>query len=340
MKKTFIVALVLSLAGLGAWEFYCRANGYIAAINDDKALWAKTRGKLDDLTNNDIVVIGSSRAHFNIQLDEWEDETGIRPLMLACDGSTPTPVFRDIVENSSFNGTLIIGVTPSLFFSAPVEEARMWRRPKAMIDHYHTRTYAQRINHFLSLPLQKTFAFLNSAEEEWDDDIDLNSLINRIKIGERLGKPAPPFYNFSYVDDDRNVTMFEKTMNDTAFAATIKRVWMFFGKMAPPPVKDEVLAIYKELIPEFKARGGKVIFVRFPSGGEFRQAENRVLPRDQFWEVLLEQTNTPGYHFEDYEVLNKYDLPEWSHLATPDAKIFTRDLVAILLKDNIISILQ
>lgn len=340
LNKTFFTALILFAFGIMVWEYYCRTQGYIAALNDDKALWAVERGKLKNMTDRNVVILGSSRVHFDIQLDEWETKTGIRPLMLACDGSTPTPIFQDIVDNSDYNGTIVIGVTPTLFFSAPVEQAPMWSRPKIRVDHYYERTWAQRINHFLSIPLEKTFAFLNSSEEEWADDMDLKSMIRRAYKDDRLGEGMPPFYNFSSIDSDRNVFMFEKTVTDTAFAATIQRVWMFFGKNAPPPVKEPIIEIYKDLVAKFEARGGNIIFFRLPSSGGFRHAENMVTPRVQFWDVLLEETKSVGYHFEDYEELNKYDPPEWSHLSTPDAKTFTIDIVSILKNDNNIPNLQ
>jgi hypothetical protein len=337
LRQSFVLALALTLVLLTIWETWTRREGYMAAINDDKALWAVRRAKLGSLTERDVVVIGSSRAHFDIQLDEWEKVTGRRPLMLANDGATPTPVFRDIVENTDFNGTVLIGVSPGLFFSAPVEMAPPWKRAQARVDHYYDRTWAQRANHHLSLPLERTFAFLNASEEDWDDDIDLRSMISRIRTGDRLGKPAPPFYNFSYVDEERNTYMFDKTVTDTAFANSIKRVWMFFGEGAPPPVKDEIISLYQELIMKFRARGGTAIFVRYPSIGDFLEAEKMTTPRDQFWDELLVQTGTPGYHFEDHDVLKQFDIPEWSHLSTPDARIFTTHLAGIMLRDGVLS---
>jgi hypothetical protein len=52
--------------------------------------------------------------------------------------------------------------------------------------------------------------------------------------------------------------------------------------------------------------------------------------------VLLENTGAKGYHFQDYDFMSKYELPEWSHLATPDAKVFTRDLVRQMLSDGVL----
>ncbi|WP_340075859.1 hypothetical protein [Leptobacterium sp. I13] len=334
LKNSLIVASLFVIIFITFWEIYSRANGYIAVVNDDKALWAVNRAKVDHATANDVVIIGSSRAHFDIQLDEWEKAAGVRPIMLASDGTVPAPVLKDIVENTGYKGTLLIGVTPGLFFSPPHDSIFVWRRAQVRNDFFHKRTYAQRLNHVFSVPLQHTFAFLNASEEEWADDIDLKSLLKRVQIGNRTGPKPPPFYNFQSVDLDRNVTMFEKVVTDTAFAGTIKKVWMFFGKNAPPPVKKEVLDYYTPLIKKFEDRGGTVIFSRFPSSGGFREGERIGLPRNEYWDLLLKETGVPGYHFEDYDVLNQFYTPEWSHLATPDAKIYTREFVKILQNDG------
>ena len=60
------------------------------------------------------------------------------------------------------------------------------------------------------------------------------------------------------------------------------------------------------------------------------------IPKKEFWDVLLTETKTPGYHFEDYEELSQFDPPEWSHLSTPDAKLYTRNIISIMLKDQVI----
>ena len=36
--------------------------------------------------------------------------------MLSNDGTTPAPVFKDLVENTDYAGTILIGVSPDLFF--------------------------------------------------------------------------------------------------------------------------------------------------------------------------------------------------------------------------------
>jgi hypothetical protein len=338
LYKSLIIAIIVSIAGLTLWELFWRSQGKIPDINDDKDLWAVQKAKLKKLDKNDFVLTGSSRVLFDIQLDEWEKETGKRPVMLASPGSSPLPVFRDIVEKTDFAGTVIVGVTPGLFFSTTNPMAQPWKRAQSKVDHFYKRTFAQRLNHWLGLPLEKNLAFVSISEEQWDDDIDLRSLLRRIKIGNRTGAiTQPPFYNFSYITVDRNVRMSEKTATDTAFANTIKRVWQFFGKNAPPPDKASTMAYFLDDAAKFQARGGNLILLRCPSSGDLRAAERKFFPRTEYWNELLMQSKARGYHFEDYDQLNQFECPEWSHLSAPDAEVFTRELSRIMISDGVIT---
>jgi hypothetical protein len=79
-----------------------------------KTLWLFKGVIFENLEPEDLVVGGSSKAHFTIQFDEWQQETGVRPVVRAFDGRAPTPVFLDIVENTELNGTNIAGISDQL----------------------------------------------------------------------------------------------------------------------------------------------------------------------------------------------------------------------------------
>ena len=130
----------------------------------------------------------------------------------------------DIVNNTDFKGTVIVGVTPGLLFSTTYPKAMPWERPQAKVNYYQDRTYAQRLNFLLSIPLQQNLAFMSADEEKWADDIDLKALLKRIKIGDRIESKKPPFYNFGEVTIDRNMSMTQRTVTDTAFANSITEV--------------------------------------------------------------------------------------------------------------------
>lgn len=339
LKQSLLIAVTLSVISIVAWEIYWRNQGKIPDLDDDKNLWAVQRARVDDASEKDVLLLGSSRVLFDIQLNEWEKETGVRPIQLACAGASPLPVFHDIVNNTDFKGTVLVGVTPGLFFSTTFPEASPWKRPQTRVDYFEDRTYAQRMNHWLSLPLQKNLAFVSTSEEGWSDDIDLKSLLNTIDIGNRTGKPKdPPFNALQYIDEDRNNPMSEKTATDTAFANSIQRVWKFFimsNKI--PPDKESTTKFFAADAEKFMKRGGNLILLRCPSSGWLKEGEDKFLPRTEFWDPLVKATNAKAYYYEDYEQLKNLTCPEWSHLSAPDARYFTTELVKIMKEDGALS---
>ena len=336
LKLTLIIALTLGVLSLVSWEIYWRSQGKIPDLDDDKNLWAVQRAKVDDASEYDVALLGSSRVLFDIQLNEWQKETGVRPIQLASAGSSPLPIFHDLVNNTNFKGTIVVGVTPGLFFSTTYPEAGPWKRAQNRVDYFEDRTYAQRLNHWLSLPLQKNFVFVSTSEEGWSDDIDLKSLLNNISLNNRTGKPQyPPFETFAYIEEDRNNPMSEKTATDTTFANSIKEAWKFviMGNKNPPE-REATTNFFVADAKKFMDRGGNLILLRCPSSGWIKEGEDKFLSRAEFWDPLVKATNAKAYYYEDYEQLKDLTCPEWSHLSAPDARYFTTELVKIMKDDG------
>src|SRR5690606_13009228 len=336
LKQSLIVAVILALLSITAWEFYWRSQGYFPDLDDDKYLWANTRAKVDKANDDGVVLIGSSRVLFNIQVDKWNQLTGIKPIQLANPGASPLPIFHDIVENSDFKGTIVVGVTEGLFFSTTFPQAGPWRRAASRAEFYNDETYAQKLNFKLGLPLQNTFAFISNDDEDWYDDINLKALLGTVKLPSRTGKPDfPPFYRFQDIDINRNTRMKDRMLTDTAFNNSVKTVWkgMMSGDIPPPDKKGTTEFFLKDL-EKFKARGGKVILLRSPSDGFFKELESKFLPRAEYWDELVTKANVPAYHYQDYEGLSAFETIEWSHLSGPDADKFTENYVNLLIKDN------
>ncbi|GAA4645123.1 hypothetical protein GCM10023115_30830 [Pontixanthobacter gangjinensis] len=323
--------------GVTSWELYWRSQGFMADLDDDDNLWAIHRATVEEATEDDVILIGSSRVYFDLQLDKWEDQTGRRPIQLAIEGTSPLYAFDDLVNNTNFNGTIVVGVTESLFFSTVFPEASPNEKINKRIKYYKDRTYADRLNHSLSIPIQNSMAFVSDVSGV--DGIKLKSLLDEVKIGERVPDPMPPFHVFSSVDESRNLRMTARTATDTAFAGTIKKVWMFFRSASAnfKPEKEATTRFFVENVNKFKERGGKVILIRCPSTGDVRGFEKKVFPREEYWDWLVEKSDVPAYHFEDYESLKNYDCPEWSHLSAEDADSFTQTFVGLLLSDGHIS---
>lgn len=332
--KTLLLALSFSAILLTFWELHCRSSGLLATMEDDKFLWAEKRDLVRDNDPDQVIIIGASRAHFDFQLDEWEEMTGVRPLMLAANGKSPAPVLQDIVNHTAFNGTLVLNITPSLFFIAPHDSVGGWHRAKEWVDFYHNQTWAQRFNHRMAYALQPYFAFLTNGEE---GDPDLKSLLATLPPKGRI-KPGTPFPRFSQVESDRNTIMLTRMETDTAFQKTIQNAWYTFGSKSKRNDKmiDISFSFYLDLINRFKARGGKLILTYNPSDGFYTEMENRVYPRELYYDAFVKQSGCPAYHFADYPQLNQFTPPEWSHLCTPDAKVYTREILAIMKADGVL----
>ena len=360
LKLSLIVTIALTLIGLIIWESYWRSEGYYPNLNDDKALWAMERSKVEKATTEDVVILGSSRAFFDLQVQEWQKCTGRFPFQLASTGSSPLPTFHDIVNNTDFTGIIVIGVAPGLFFSTTQPGAFPWRRAQSKVDYFKSETYAQKLNHRLSIPLQRNLVLISADEEEWYDDIDLKALLYRIELGDRTkGPDFPPFYNFGDVTIPRNMSLSYKTEHDKEFAQKVIDVWNFEPPEPPEPQetstievdtlqvkveekkpewpdKEGTIAYFLEDLETFKKRNGKVVLVRCPSSGVVRQRELKELPREQFWDSLVAVSKVPSYHFEDYNQFKDLSCPEESHLSQKDAEFFTRELIKVLYNDRVL----
>ena len=83
----------------------------------------------------------------------------------------------------------------------------------------------------------------------------------------------------------------------------------------------------KALVDKLHARGGKIVFVRFPMNGDLKAFEDKITPRHAIWDPLIKETAVPGIYFEDYPELASFTCPEWSHLSAGDSVEFTKRLV-------------
>jgi hypothetical protein len=80
-------------------------------------------------------------------------------------------------------------------------------------------------------------------------------------------------------------------------------------------------------VKKLHARGGKIVFVRFPHTGELKKIEGQATPRQGPWERIIKETGAPGIYYSDHPELASFDCPEWSHLSAPDSVEFMKRLV-------------
>jgi hypothetical protein len=328
-----IVAVVLAVLIAGAaWEVCCRSLGYEPTLNDTNDLWAEARRRVEP---ESLVIIGDSRAWFDLDLDELERGFGKRPIQLAQAGSCAYPVLEDLVKDEHFHGTIICSIVPRLYFAPPTSPP--WENATKAVQRYHGQTLAQRLSHEISVPLEQSFAFLKQ------DDLTLDALLKELPIPNRpyalVPPPLPPY--FCSIDRERRARMVENCARPGRLQDRVKNGWIALFTPPPPPsyvpveafgakMNAAVEARYRDTkaaVERLRSRGGKIVFVRFPVTGKLKKLEDEQTPRAKTWDALLQQTSVPGIYFEDFPELAEFNCPESSHLSAGDSVEFTKRLV-------------
>jgi hypothetical protein len=333
-----LIALVIFLVCMTAWEIKVRADGYRPCPNDSSDLWSMARSRVSD-DPDQTVIVGSSRIQFDFDLATWvELQGGETPVQLAMPGTNPMGLLEDLAA-SDFRGNLILGVSPGLWFvpeGEPVELAR------GSVGRFHNWSPSQKVGLRLGLALQGRLAFINA------EDLTLGTLLNRIPLAPRpaaapnMPPVLPPY--FTAPDRHRQARMWDQCDFGTPLASRIQQIWLPLFTPPPPPPHlspeefqgmlagnmEAHLGRLEAAVKTIRDRGGRVVFVRPPSTGQLRGLERQFSPREGFWDRMLAVTGAPGIHFEDHQEFADFDCPEWSHLTAADAVRYSRILVPMV----------
>jgi hypothetical protein len=328
-----VVITIVVIVATAAWELYCRSIGYSPTLSDNQDLWTSRRRSVQP---ESLVIVGDSRAWYDVDLDEFEKGLGKRPIQLAMGGACAWPVLEDLAKDETFHGTIVCSVVPRLFF-APAGEPPMERAGKA-VKRFYSQTPAQRASQYLGMWLEEHVAFLKPEKLSLEDYLGALPIPNR--PGALVPPRLPPY--FATLDHERRARMWEKcAQRGSSLAKEIQQIWIPLFTLPPPPSyipKDVFMAKMKEgfekrfadvtaAVEKIRGRGGRIVFVRLPHSGGLKELEDRTTPRAQTWDPLLKMTAAPGIYYSDFPELSGFDCPEWSHLTAGDSVEFSKRLV-------------
>jgi hypothetical protein len=326
--KAGILTLALILGFVILWELFWRSKGFPVAYNDDEALWAGERAKVYQPIDEATVFIGSSRIKFDLDIPTWQKMTGEEAVQLSMVGTNPRPLLHNLADDINFKGKLIIDITEPLFFSPQPAREKSARDGIAFYEDY---TPTEKFSSHLNYGLESQIVFLEKER------FGLNALLKDLEIPNREGVRERPVFpkEFGLTKRNRQDYMMDKFLNDSSLIKRQTNAWTKTGSLsrAPGVSGDTLMQIFNQVktsVDKIRNRGGQVIFVRTPSSGGYIETENFVYPRDKYWQALLQHTNSDGIHFKDYSVIANMICPEWSHLSSKDAIIYTKELVRIL----------
>ena len=272
-KFTFLAAVGLALLFLIPYEYYWGdimqwPKGYDLENLD---IWADQRSHVSKLDSNDVIILGSSRAHFDINIHLWDSITGTKPLQLAYPGSSPYLPVEDIVRNTNFKGLVVVGVSPGLFFTT----RNSWgsNRGKAFLDQYYERTYAEILNQRIYYHIDPYFSFLQQ-------ELSLKNLLERNIFPDRDFVEHPPIWPpMVTMSKDRNIRMIKAMEQDSLIQQRQKDIWFNPNpKNRSADSIDAILHHYVSLAKDIKERGGTVVFIRPPIDGFYVDTESKLYP--------------------------------------------------------------
>ena len=311
------VALLLFVVLLAVWEWRMRALGLEPGdLDDGGSSWAEQRRRID-AGDVPVAIVGDSRILFDTDLARFKQLTGIRPVQLALPGTNARPFLQDLARDEDFRGLVIVGIADRSYFRDDIG---------LMGDALQVYTYeapSRRSGFLIQRVLERELAFL-------EDGYRLSTLVHRLDPDVRPGafSPRNDVWKVRVSGDDRQSSMWPRIETDARLREHARKVWMRPGPARTNgPRPEEVIArtqaLTRAAVEQIRARGGDVVFVRPPSAGPLRAAEEKRLPRKVGWDPLLAAAGVKGVHFEDYPAMRGLNLPEWSHLSRRCATVFT-----------------
>jgi len=324
------LAVFIAIILMVTWEFWVRSEGVTPSYRNSDGQWAEQRRRINKDAGDGWVFTGSSRVLFNMQLSIWERLDGRRPLQLALEGTSPVTVLEGLADDDDFSGDLMVGVAPGLFFSG-----YEYRRPA--IDRYGKESPTQWFGNQVSMLAEPHLAF-------YSYDFAFPVILRRQPLPRREGVEFRlDVRKLSDMERDRNSRLWDKVYKDESYRDLARSIWAQNWKPLaelPPPAQERILGSRTKQLERavaatrrLQAKGVEVVFVQMPYEGHYATSEVDIAPRELTWDKLIEQTGALGLHFEDFEEMQGYWLPEWSHMTGSEADRFTEAFYGLVQRE-------
>lgn len=328
--RLIAAAFMLLVIAIIGWEVLARSMQHKpGTFHGFAERWAVERHKLDKPNDYRVVLTGSSRMLWAADLDIMEAGFGTRPLQLSLPGTSPALMVEDIVNNTDFDGVILVGVATFLFNK--LDEGAFGRDA---LDRYKNETPSQKSG-------AKIHAFLSTYLGFLDESFELFKLMERyadlpvrseskdlMAEGWKLGD--------GYADQQMDmwppveqVGSFDNTQMTNFWSAGLGRPPEKPERMAK--MASETLAYFTPLIEKLRERGGDMVFIRMPSAGPYVEHDKKTDYRGLTWDVMVKGFGAPAIHSFDYPQLSTdLDIPEWSHLSRDSQDLWSRDIIPVI----------
>lgn len=321
-RQTAFVAVAVLLSGIVGWEYlFASLGGSRQPVADSAELWSEWRERAAHAKPGDLLLIGASRMQLDMDLSTLERVTGQQSFQLAIDGASFLPVLGDLATDPRVRGDVIISIRPPDLTGRGVQHAQ------ETVDSYRqwlANRYSSPSQYTEDLLEKVVYSFVPSREQGvrpetlfalWREDKRISAYITTYATREREG-------DYSRVDAE--------ALRNGRYLRSVD--WYSESAQTPQEVIDQNLAFIRAAVAAIRARGGDVIFVRFPISAELLAASEEYLPDEKYLGRITPETGAKLINFVDYPSLNRFYPPDGSHLDVTDQVEFTAALAEILLE--------
>lgn len=330
----WLICVSLVLVGVVGWEAFARSMqhkpGDYAAYANFTTQWAEERRKLDAPDNDvRVVLLGSSRMQWNADLDILEAQLGTRPLQLAIAGTGPILMMESVVNETDFDGLLLVGVTPFLFNRL---DAGIFGQ--AALDWYHKPSPSELSGNWLHTRLTERLAFVGEGMPLFDLIDHYSNLPDRDGVFDLNSGE----WKLGVYSADRQTDMWAPVEVPGSFDnEQILAFWML-GLGRPPEtpermqeMADSAIERFVPLIETLRSRGGDVVFIRMPSDGKYLEYDEKSQYDALTWSPMTEGFDALSINTMEYpELSTELEIPEWSHLSRRSQDDFSRRIVPLI----------
>lgn len=304
-------------------EGFWRSQGHRPSVVDSQALWAIHRAEVSDNRPSHVVLLGASRIQLGLSTETFRQRyPHYRLTQLAVDGSSPVASLASLAEDPSFRGTVICSLTAQWVWPQLVSGQDAYAE-------YYRRQHspARSLETAMKCRLQERLVAINPHVR-----------VARVlyHLVSRRALPAPSYLT-THSDRSR---LADYSLSDLSKYQHQGATGSRHGDGCDIPSPAEWITAFERVegyVRQIEARGGQVVFVRFPTTDETWAEDELHFPRAEYWDRMAAVTTAETLHFLDVPALTQFDLPDTSHLDAKDAPLFTSILLDCLQSRGILS---
>lgn len=305
---TWLLVIFICASVLGGYEFYLKQQGFVSSIKNNKNVWSWYRGHV--YHHKQLVLIGASRSQIDIDvsyLKERYPDYGVSQLSI--NGQYPIATLKALAEDTKFKGVVIVSM------NAQVLETKYLDMQKSYNTYYQEEsTLYKSLDAYITAFIQSKLRFLHPS-------LGLEEIVKFYQNHKRY-----PDVFYTTANLDQSITT-DYTKTDTAVLYNHFITQKQKNYLIDPPAKPELWKLNIKYLIQFVAqitqRGGQVIFVRFPTDKGHWRLDEEYYPRHKYWELIANERLLTTLHFKDIKGVEKFNLPDSSHLDSKDSKQFT-----------------